>query len=68
MKSTRKCSAGEMTVRFHPAARDELRQARLWYEERSPLSALAFEQEIVAAVARIAEATPRLVGRSLRPS
>jgi plasmid stabilization system protein ParE len=48
-----------MTVRFHPAARDELRQARLWYEERSPLSALAFEQEIVAAVARIAEAPLR---------
>ena len=27
-----------MTVRFHPAARHELREAQLWYEERSPLS------------------------------
>ncbi|MBM3746957.1 MAG: type II toxin-antitoxin system RelE/ParE family toxin [Acidobacteria bacterium] len=48
-----------MTVSFHPAARDELRQARLWYDERSPLSAIAFEQEIVAAVSRIAEAPMR---------
>jgi len=48
-----------MTVRFHPAARDELRHACLWYEERSPLSAVAFEQEVVAAVSRIAEAPMR---------
>jgi len=56
MRCARKCSAAEMTVRFHPAARDELRHARLWYEERSPLSAVAFEQEVVAAVSRIADA------------
>ena len=48
-----------MTVRVHPAARDELRQARLWYEERSPLSAVAFEQELIAAVSRLAEAPMR---------
>ena len=48
-----------MTVRFHPAARDELREARLWYEERSPLSAVAFAQEVDAAVSRIAEAPMR---------
>jgi len=48
-----------MTVRFHPAARVELREARLWYEERSPLSAVAFAQEVDAAVSRIAEATMR---------
>ena len=46
-----------MTVRFHPAARDELRQARLWYEERSPLSAVAFEQEVV--VVAVAHHKPR---------
>lgn len=48
-----------MTVRFHPAAREELREARLWYEERSPLSAVAFAQEVGAAVSRIAEAPMR---------
>lgn len=48
-----------MTVRFHPAARMELRQARLWYEERSPLSAVAFAQEVAAAVSRIAETPMR---------
>jgi len=48
-----------MTVRFHPAARVELREARLWYEERSPLSAVAFAQEVDAAVSRIAEAPMR---------
>jgi plasmid stabilization system protein ParE len=48
-----------VTVRFHPAARDELREARLWYEDRSPLSAVAFAHEIDVAVSRIAEAPTR---------
>jgi toxin ParE1/3/4 len=48
-----------MTVRFHPAARVELREARLWYEERSPLSAVAFAQEVDVAVSRIAETPMR---------
>lgn len=48
-----------MTVRFHPAARRELREAWLWYDERSPLSAAAFAQEVAAAVSRIAEAPMR---------
>lgn len=48
-----------MTVRFHPAARQELRESQLWYEERSPLSAVAFAQEVAAAISRIAEAPMR---------
>lgn len=48
-----------MIVKFHPAARIELREARLWYEERSPLSAVAFLQEFDAAVSCIAEAPTR---------
>jgi plasmid stabilization system protein ParE len=48
-----------MTVRFHPAARAELREARLWYEERSPLAAVAFAQEVAAAVSRIASTPMR---------
>ena len=48
-----------MTVKFHPAARAELREARLWYEERSPLTAIAFGQEVAAAVSRIARTPMR---------
>ena len=44
-----------MDVSFHPAAREELRQARAWYEERSPLSALGFATEITRAIKQIAE-------------
>ncbi len=58
-KSARNCSAAEMTVRFHPAARDEIREGRLWYEQRSPLSAVAFAQAVDAAVSRIVEAPMR---------
>jgi len=43
-----------MIDKFHPAAREELREARLWYEERSPLAAVAFAQAIDVAVSRIA--------------
>ena len=48
-----------MSVRFHPAARNELRAAWLWYKERSPLSAAAFVREVDEAVSRIAEAPIR---------
>jgi len=39
-----------MKVRFHPAARAELKRARAWYEERSPMSAAALAQEVDQAV------------------
>ena len=50
-----------MVVNFHPAALEELRQARRWYEERSPVSALALAlaQEIDRAVLQISEAPAR---------
>jgi plasmid stabilization system protein ParE len=48
-----------MAVRFHPAAYDELMEARNWYEERSPLAAVAFAQEVSFAVSRIAESPIR---------
>ncbi|MEP6913329.1 MAG: type II toxin-antitoxin system RelE/ParE family toxin [bacterium] len=42
-----------MRVKFHPAARAELREARRWYYERSPLSATAFAHVVDDAVAGI---------------
>ena len=45
-----------MRVRLHPLARAELREARRWYYERSPLSATAFAHAIDNAVSRIVEA------------
>lgn len=48
-----------MRVRLHPEARAELREARRWYYERSPLSATAFAHEIDDAVSRIREAPER---------
>jgi plasmid stabilization system protein ParE len=48
-----------MNVSFHPAARNELRAAWLWYKERSPLSARAFVREVDEAVSRIDEAPRR---------
>jgi plasmid stabilization system protein ParE len=45
-----------MRVRFHPEARAELRAARNWYYERSPLSALVFAQAVENATSRIREA------------
>ena len=45
-----------MRVRLHPEARAELRDARRWYYERSPLSATAFAHAIDNAVSRIREA------------
>lgn len=48
-----------MTIRFHPAARAEIHDALLWYEERSPFSAVAFASEMELAIHRIAEAPLR---------
>jgi plasmid stabilization system protein ParE len=48
-----------MRVRFHPAARAEVLDAKLWYQERSPLTATAFVQEISVAIGLIAEAPNR---------
>lgn len=45
-----------MIVKFHPHARAELRAARNWYHERSPLSAFAFAQTVGNAISRISEA------------
>src|SRR5689334_11046350 len=42
-----------MKVKLHPDARAELRPARNWYHERSPLSAFAFAQTVQNAIARI---------------
>ena len=45
-----------MRIKFHPHARAELRDARNWYFERSPLSAIAFAQTVENALSRIKEA------------
>lgn len=45
-----------MRIKFHPHARAELRVARSWYYERSPLSALVFAQTVQNALSRIKEA------------
>ena len=42
-----------MRVKLHPDARAELRAARNWYFERSPLSAFAFAQTVQNAISRI---------------
>ena len=42
-----------MRVKLHPDARAELRAARKWYYERSPLSAFAFAQTVQNAISRI---------------
>jgi plasmid stabilization system protein ParE len=44
-----------MRVRLHPDARAELRDARSWYYERSPLSAIAFAHAVDNAISRIRE-------------
>jgi plasmid stabilization system protein ParE len=48
-----------MRVRLHPEARAELRTAREWYYERSPLRAAAFAHAIDNPVFRIREAPRR---------
>ncbi|HEV8368277.1 MAG TPA: type II toxin-antitoxin system RelE/ParE family toxin [Pyrinomonadaceae bacterium] len=42
-----------MRVRLHPEARAELRDARRWYYDRSPLSATAFAHAVDHAVSGI---------------
>jgi plasmid stabilization system protein ParE len=46
-------------VEFHLAALKEAEAAALWYAERSPRAARAFDAELTAAVARIAGAPLR---------
>ena len=48
-----------MKIRFHPEARDDLREAKAFYRKRSPLAAVAFAQHIDGAIARIREAPAR---------
>lgn len=45
-----------MRVKLHPYARAELRAARNWYYQRSPLSAIAFAQTVDKAISSIKEA------------
>ena len=47
------------TIRFHPAADEELLDATEWYVERSATAAAGFVREIEHALARIAEAPER---------
>ena len=44
-----------MRVKLRPDARAELRAARNWYHERSPLSAIAFAQTVDKTISRIRE-------------
>jgi toxin ParE1/3/4 len=41
-------------IRFHPAARDELHEAALWYERARPGLGTEFHAEVEAALDRIA--------------
>lgn len=45
-----------MRVRLHPEARAEIRAARKWYDERSPLTATAFAHAVDNAISRIVQA------------
>ena len=44
-----------MRVKFHPEARIDLKEGKAFYRQRSPLAAIAFAQEIDAALIRIAQ-------------
>lgn len=44
-----------MRVKLHPEARIDLKESKAFYRRRSPLAAVAFAQEIDAALSRIAE-------------
>ena len=50
-----------MRVKFHPEARQDLREARHFYRHRSPIAAVAFAKEVDAAISRIKEAPFRFV-------
>jgi plasmid stabilization system protein ParE len=47
------------SLRFHPAADEELLEATEWYLERSVVAAAGFIREVEAALARISEAPER---------
>lgn len=42
-----------MKVQFHPGAREDLREGRAFYRQRSPLAALAFARAMEAAVEHV---------------
>lgn len=44
-----------MRIKLHPEARAELRAARNWYFERSPLSAIAFAETFDRSISRISD-------------
>lgn len=48
-----------MRVKFHPEARQDLREGKAFYRQRSPIAGLAFAKEVAAAVSRIAAAPLR---------
>jgi toxin ParE1/3/4 len=48
-----------MRVKFHPEARQDLREGQAFYRHRSPLAAVAFAKEVDTAIARIVEAPLR---------
>lgn len=48
-----------MRVKFHPAARADLKEGKAFYRSRSPLAAVAFANEIETALSRIAESPLR---------
>jgi len=48
-----------MRVKFHPEAREDLREGRAFYRHRSPLAAVAFAKEVDTAISRIVEAPLR---------
>jgi toxin ParE1/3/4 len=48
-----------MRVKFHPAARADLKEGKAFYRSRSPLAAVAFANEIETALSRIAESPQR---------
>lgn len=48
-----------MRVKFHPAARADLKEGKAFYRSRSPLAAVAFANEIDRALLRIAESPLR---------
>jgi plasmid stabilization system protein ParE len=50
-----------MTLKFHPEARAELREAKRFYRARSPLAAAAFAREVAAAVDSISAAPQRFI-------
>ena len=44
-----------MRVKFHPDARQDLREGKAFYRHRSPLAAVAFAKEVDRAISRISE-------------